>query len=461
MSVTAETRPHSSPEGFPSGLPTETRLQRAVRMTLELVRRRPVAAGLLALAICAGGYFLITMEAAENGEYLTATVARGDIEDSVTAVGNLQPRDYVDVGAQVSGQLKKLYVDLGDEVKQGELIAEIDPQVLTATVETDKANLANLMAQLSDRSAQTALAKAEFDRQKRLMAANATSRSTYDAAQQSMKSSIAQVAAIRAQIEASKASLAGDEVKLGYTKIYSPMDGTIVSITTKQGMTINANQTAPVILRVADLSVMTVWTQVSEADVPSLRIGMPAYFTTLGQPGKRYTGKLSQVQPTPDVVNNVVLYTATFDVQNPDNILMTQMTAQVFFVTASAKNVIVVPVSALKTRTRNPSVRRSNDGPTAVQSGQQHQGTARLVDPAIRSALHTPGAKRAFVEVVKDDGTLERRMIVVGVKNRVSAQVLAGLDEGEKVVTGRKVTATASPDRNSNRRNRNFGGPRI
>ncbi len=430
------------------------------------IKRRPLLSAAVGIVLLGGaGYLAFSETTGEDGEYLTAVVAKGDIEDTVTAVGNLQPRDYVDVGAQVSGQLKVLHVDIGDTVKKGQLLAEIDPLVLEARVAVDQGNLSNLQAQAADKQAQLALAKAEFARQQRLMTANATSRAAYDAAQQAMKSAQAQVGATAAQIASSRSTLSGDQTTLGYTKIYAPMDGTVVSVTTKQGMTINANQQAPVILRVADLSTMTVWTQVSEADVAKLKIGMPAYFTTLGR-DKRYDGKLTQIQPTPEVVNNVVLYTATFDVANPDNDLMTQMTAQVFFVTASAHDVIVVPVSALHTRTpgarggaRNSEGARSGEGRRSAAAGEH-----RKRDPKIRAAMHTPGASRAFVQVMKDDGTVEGRMVVVGVKNRVSAQVLAGLAVGEKVVTGRKVaeTATRSADRSGSgqrRRGGGFGGP--
>src|SRR6185503_1234298 len=248
-----------------------------------------------------------------------ATVGRGDIEDTVTALGNLQPRDYVDVGAQATGQLKKLYVDIGSVVKQGQLLAEIDPQVASAKVAQDEGNLANLKAQLADKQAQLSLAKANFTRQTGLNAADATSKADYDGAVQAAGSAAAEVNALKGQIVAAQSQLDGDKDTLGYTKIYAPISGTVASVSIKQGQTINSVQQAPTIMRIADLKTMTVWTQVSEADVPKLSVGMPAYFTTLGNPDKRWYGKLQQIQPTPTITNNVVLYTATFDVANPAN----------------------------------------------------------------------------------------------------------------------------------------------
>ncbi len=403
-------------------------------------RRRPYLSGGLAVIVIGLVVYGVTLLSASGSpEYLTATVTRGNIEDTVTALGNLQPKNYVDVGAQATGQLKKFNVDIGDTVTQGELLAEIDPQVQSAKVQVDQGNVANLKAQLSDRQAQYALAQANFERQKRLQAADATSKTDYDAAEQAMKSAAAQVGALKAQVAASQSQLNGDQVTLGYSKIYAPMSGTIVSTSIKQGQTINSVQQAPTILRIADLSVMTVWTQVSEADVPKLKVGMPAYFTTLGDPSKRWTGTLQQIQPTPTTTNNVVLYTATFDVANPDQQLMTQMTAQVFFVTASAHNVVIVPVSALhqghahaggRTQSRTPN---QGDG-SAAQSSQP---------PRLHKKL-PPGQKRYTILVVAPDGSIEHRRIVVGVSNRVSAEVISGLQPGETVVTGVKQASTAA-----------------
>ena len=346
-------------------------------------------------------------------EVLIVTVERGDVEDSVTALGNLQPRDYVDVGAQVSGQLKKLLVDLGARVKAGDLLAEIDPAVLNTKVDAGRAQLRNLKAQLADRQAQLNLARGQYARQKTLKAANATSEDSYQIALSNLRSSEAGLNSIKAQIEQTTSTLKGDEVTLGYTKIYAPIAGTVVSIAAKQGQTLNANQQAPVILRIADLKTMTVWTQVSEADVPKLNIGMDAYFTILGTPGKRWRGKLRQILPTPEVVNNVVLYTALFEVDNVGGELMTQMTAQVFFVIAGKENVVNVPIAALQ--------------------------------------RFKPREKLYKVTLVDAGGGQQEREVKIGVQNRVAAEVVSGLKEGDRVVAGTKSQATSSTQRNGNR----------
>src|SRR4029077_544998 len=181
-----------------------------------------------------------------------------------------------------------------------------------------------------------------------LMKDNATTQDALQTAEAALRSAQAQIKVLQAQIEQTQSTLRGDQANLSYTKIYAPMSGTVVAQSAKQGQTLNANQQAPLIVRIADLSTMTVQSQVSEADVSSLRPGMRVYFTTLGDGAKRWYGTLRQINPTPETVNSVVLYDALFDVGNRDGALMTQMTAQVFFVTAEAKNAVLVPVGALR-----------------------------------------------------------------------------------------------------------------
>lgn len=407
-----------------AGISARARAADAGTRGFAALRRRPLLSAAIAVLIVAGGWYLLTSGSADDSGMLTVPVTRGDIENSVTALGNIQPLEFVDVGAQATGQLKTLTVDIGSEVTKGQLLGEIDPLIAKAKVDVDQGNLANLQAQLQDKQAQAALTNANFLRQKRLLAANATSASEYDAANQAAKSAIAGIASVKAQIAASQSQLSGDQVTLGYTKIDAPMTGTVVSVAIKQGQTINSVQQAPTILRIADLDTMQVQTQVSEADVPKLKVGMPAYFTTLGNPGRKWYGTLAQIQPTPTVTNNVVLYTATFNVANPYHALMTQMTTQVFFIINSAKNAIMVPVAALR----------------------GGRGTA-----------WTPGMKNAHVLVASAAGKPERRKVTVGVSNRVSAEITSGLKAGEKVVAGRKSQTSQS---NTPRRAPG-GGPRM
>ncbi len=351
---------------------------------------------LLVIIAAVAEYYSWATEEKSVEKITIVTAERGDVELTVTALGNLQPRDYVDVGAQVSGQLEKLHAEIGDNVEAGKILAEIDPEVLLSRVEASQAQLQAQKAQLAEREAELELAKHQFNRQKNLLEEDATSEDAFQISFAAVKTKQAQIAALKAQIEETESSIKGDEATLGYTKIYAPMSGTVVDLLARQGQTLNANQVAPIILRIADLSTMTVWTQVSEADVPRLKIGMEAYFTILGKPGQRWSGTLRQILPTPEIINNVVLYTALFDVSNEERELMTQMSAQVFFIVKSAYDVITVPMSAL----------RKKDGATI-------QYTATVIDD-----------KKA--QTVRD--------VEIGINNRVSAEIISGLKEGERIV---------------------------
>jgi macrolide-specific efflux system membrane fusion protein len=420
--------------------------------------------------------------------FTTTPVVRGDIEDTVTATGTLQPRDFVDVGTQVSGQLKKLHVEIGNTVKQGQLLAEIDPTVYESRVDADRAQLKNQEAQLNDKRSQLALAQQQLQRQQNLMKEEATTSEQLQQAEASVRSITAQIEALRAQKEQTDSSLRGNEANLSYTKVYAPMPGTVASMPAKQGQTLNANQQAPVILRVADLSIMTVQAQVSEADVPKLRVGMDVYFTTLGGDGKRWYGKLRQVNPTPTIVNNVVLYDALFDVPNPGQELMTQMTAQVFFVAAYAKDAVYVPIAALRPVGRGGARRGEAKGEAEGQGGGERrkrgegfkkgegfkrggeesekgadakadprrvdtkgdakagakgEGRPRPADIAATDPRSQFANGRAMVRVVKEDGQVEQREVRVGLTTRVSAQILSGLEPGENVALGARGAAAA------------------
>jgi len=366
-------------------------------------------------------------------------VTRGNLEDTVTATGTLQPKDFVDVGTQVSGQLKKLLVDIGAVVKKGQLLAEIDPSVYQAKVDGDQAQMLNQQAQLADKQAQLALADLQLTRQQNLTRDDATTADALQSAEAARKSALAQQNSIKAQIQQTGSTLRGDEASLGYTKIYAPIAGTVVSQAAKQGQTLNANQQAPIVMRIADLSTMTVQAQVSEADVPKLHVGMDVYFTTLGGDKRRFYGKLRQIQPTPTVVNNVVLYDALFDVANPNQALMTQMTAQVFFVASSAKDAVLVPLTALR-----PVAVEGRPRAPRVSGAGAAEGKG-----AVRSAGADPRNQfangRALVSVVDADGKVADREVKVGVMNRVSAQIISGLEPGETVVIGTKTPAAATP----------------
>jgi macrolide-specific efflux system membrane fusion protein len=461
---------------------------------MAIARRHPRVFLLLVVALAAVSWWFFGDDTVPEVRPLIVTIEVGDIENAVTAAGTLQPSSFVDVGAQVSGLLETLAVEIGDIVTAGQLVAEIDATVQINRVDASRASLRALEAQLSARSAALKFAESNAQRQTRLLAEDATVASDFDSAINSLASAQSSLVQLQSQIAQSKASLASDEAQLGYTNIFAPTSGTIVSIDKKEGQTLNANQQTPVILRIADLSTMTVEAQVSEADVTKLTPGMMVYFTTLGSTERRWYGKLRQILPTPVVNNGVVLYTGLFDVDNVDGVLLSRMTAQVFFVTSSATNVVKVPVGALSygegdgspgaaagsfVNGERQAGGRGGDAGIAVGAGPgEGRGGERFasLSDAEREELRTQFLARraeaqasgnmrrersggkptlAYVQVLLDSGEIEQREVRIGVTTRIAAEVLSGLKEGDQVVAG--VLQSRADSQGQQRQGSGFG----
>lgn len=312
---------------------------------------------ILILALCAGGVWFVAQrkltQSAVGSDYTIVTAQKGNLEDVVTAQGKLEPRDYVDVGSQVSGQLEKVLVEIGDVVKSGDLLAEIDPEIYESRVKADEARLKTLNAQRAQQVAQVESAQNKFARNQKLISSKAVSQDLYEDADTALKVAEAQLLSLDAQIEEAQSTLEGDQASLSYTKIYAPMDGTVVSQSSQEGQTLNASQSAPVLVQLANLDIMTVRAQVAEADVMKLKADMPVYFTTLGENERQWRGTIRQILPTPETINDVVLYNVLVDVDNKDRQLMTGMSTQMFFVLGKADNVVLIPVAALGKRLRD------------------------------------------------------------------------------------------------------------
>ena len=383
------------------------------------MRKKAIIFLILAATVGAGLWLARDTIAPPKAAQTTIEITRGSIESVVTAQGKLEAKDYVDVGAQVSGLVVNLAVEVGDTVKEGELIAEIDPDVYEAQVKGEEARLRTLQAQRDEQQALMVQAEQKLARNQKLMKTKAISIEVLEDAQTNFDVASAKLKSLDAQIEEAQSSLDGSRTNLSYTKIYSPMTGTVVSQSVKQGQTINANQTAPVIVQVAKLDVMTAKAQVAEADVPKLSVGMPVYFTTLGAGERKWEGSVRQILPTPETINDVVLYNVLVDVANTDGQLMTGMTAQIFFIAARADDVPLVPVSAL--------TKRKPDADTA-------------------------DGKAYDVTVSKAKGT-ETRTVLVGVSDRTQAAVISGLNAGDRIVVASPATsgddkpAAATPPR--------------
>ncbi|MFK3815875.1 macrolide transporter subunit MacA [Pseudomonas sp. NPDC089407] len=368
----------------------------------------------LAVALVAGISLYAIQAPAKPPQYIIATVERGDIENAVLASGMLEGIKQVDVGAQVSGQLKSLKVKLGDKVSEGQWLAEIDPLVLRNTLRQAEVDEDKLQAERRSTLAQLKQARRVYERYRELQADESVSRQDFENAESEYEVQQAAVRSLDAQIQSARVEIDTAKVNLGYTRINAPITGHVVGIVTQEGQTVIANQLAPVLLKLADLDTMTVKAQVSEADVIHISPGQEVYFTILGE-DKRYYARLRGTEPAPQNYaqssdkneggsskpSGAVFYNALFEVPNPDHRLRISMTAQVHIVLDTAQAVLTVPVAALGAR--------NNDGSFPV----------RVLDA------------KGFAQV---------RNVQAGINNNVKVQIKDGLAEGDRVVIGEPVS---------------------
>ncbi|WP_413507533.1 efflux RND transporter periplasmic adaptor subunit [Serratia proteamaculans] len=343
---------------------------------------------------------------------VTAPARLGDIENAVLATGKLDAIERVNVGAQVSGQVKSLKVKLGDRVTKGQPIADIDDLPQRNDLRNAEAALNVAKADLQAKQALLKQAESRFKRQKRMLSDEAGSREDFEAAEATLAATRAELIALNARIVQAQIEVDKKKVDLSYTRILAPMDGIVIAVITQQGQTVNANQSAPTIVKLAQLDVMTIKAQISEADITRVSQGQKAYFTIFSEPDKRYDATLRTVELAPESVmkddsissggsssgsgtsNASVYYNALLDVPNPDNRLRIAMTAQVSLLLGEAKNALLVPIQA----------------------------------------VHKTADKKQHVQVLTADNRLEMREVKTGITNNVDIQILSGLKVGENVV---------------------------
>lgn len=364
-------------------------------------------------------------------EVITVAAAKGDLEDTVLASGTIKAFKDVSVGAQVSGQIKKLHVALGDKVRQGQLIAEIDSTTQQNAFRNAEAQVALLQAQLRAKQATLTQAQLAFQRKKSLLAQDAGSKVDFEDAEAALATAKADIAVLEAQILQAKTSLDTARANLDYTRITAPLDGVVVAVLAEEGRTVNANQSAPTIIKLSKLDTVQIKAQISEADVVRVKPGLPVYFTILGEPNKRYEAKLKSIEPAPESAQTdttatstststtatAIYYNGLFEVPNPEGKLRVSMTAQVFVVLATARDALLIPSTAL------------SDKPV------KGRYTVRVLEG------QGPGQK------------ITSREVRVGLNNRVQAQVLEGLKVGDQVVVGDASGVDSSGARR--------GGPRM
>lgn len=338
---------------------------------------------------------------------LTETIGRGDIERNVMATGSLKPSLQVNVGAQVNGQLTKLYVKQGDRVTHGQLLAEIDPTLQQNELRKSEAELQSAQAQKQASQALLRQYLLEFRRQQTLAKEGSGVKSALEKAQAQYDSQLAQLHVNEAQIVQSQMAMETAKANLGFTRIMAPIDGEVLGIVTKEGQTIVSSQTAPTILVLANVDTMTVHTRISETDILKVSAGQPLWFYVVADPERRYDSRMDAIQEASaeslredssgsanSQQPSAVYYNGIFNIANQERLLRTSMTAQVFIITAQAKNVLRVPLSAL---------------------GEQQPD------------------KRYRVQIINGKQT-SVRWVSVGLRNAQYAEVKAGLAQGDQVL---------------------------
>ena len=356
----------------------------------------------VALISAAMAYWLQRQEAAQQPppvQHITTKVKRGDVVHSVLATGSLQAVKTVSVGAQASGEISKLYVKIGDHIKTGDKIAEIDASTQINQRDSEKAALDVSKANLV--SAQAKLAEAEHKYKRQQALKDAGTKEALDSARANLTVARAEVETAKAQIARSELSLKNASVALGHTTVKAPMDGVVIAVAVEEGQSINAVQSTPTIITLAQTSTMTVEGEIAEADVADVKTGMAAYFTLLGKDKTQYEGVLKSIDPAPLAISknssssdSAIYYYGKMDVPNPDDRLKVGMTANITIKIKEAKNALLIPLTALQ-----------DDG---------------------------------RVLVVGADGQTQPREVEVGINDGINVEIRSGLNEGEEVVQSTK-----------------------
>ena len=367
---------------------------------------------LLGLLVAAGAaYYFFSSNNKQETTYLTESVTRGNVEKTVVASGSVESVNEVDVGAQASGKITKLYVKLGQEIKKGEMIADIDSTTQVNTLNTKKAALVSYQAQLKAKKTAYDVALSSYNRLSKLYTQKATSLDNVNTAKSTLDNAKAEVEAVEANIKQAEIEVNTAETNVGYTKITAPMDGTVISVPVSEGQTVNANQTTPTIVTIADLSKMKIKPEISEGDITKVKAGQKVSFTILSDSQTLYHSVIDSVDPAnttttdssstssstsssnSNSTTSAIYYYANVLIDNPDRTLRIGMTTENNIKIANAKDVLLVSNMAIQKR----------DG-------------------------------KSFVNVLNDKNQPEQREVETGVQNDFHTEIKSGLNEGEKVI---------------------------
>ena len=387
---------------------------------------------LIVAALAGAGYFyFFKPKAPSDLRFMTTHVTKGNIVSRVLATGTLEGYKQVSVGAQVSGQLQKLYVDAGDEVKQGQLLAQIDSRTQQNALKDAQSQLNTYKAQLVAKQATLKRATLEFNRQQNMLKSDASAKADFEAAEASLAQAKADVNVVEQQIKQAEIKVDTAKINVGYTKIEAPIDGTVIAIVTDEGQTVVSNQTATTILKLATMDTMTVKAEISEADVIKIKPGMEVEFTILGDPKRVFKSTLKKIAPAPQSASSssntttsststAIYYNAEFDVPNDDRVLRVSMTAECSIILAQKKDVLIVPITAVKTDHR---------------TGKSYA-----------MVLRKGGPQRVDVEL--------------GLRDQTNVEVISGLTERDVLTVGDDVESAENAAL-ANHQSRRSGPPRL
>lgn len=377
------------------------------------------------ILLIVGFYAYRYFSPADTVEYITDTVKRQNIQKVVNATGEVRAIELVTVGAQASGKIEKLYVKVGDQVKKGDMIAQIDSTTQQNDVDSTKAKLASYEAQLNAAQISLKIAQKQYERMQSLNKQNAASVEDLENANDTYETAKSKVIELQSAIKETKISLSTAETNLGYTKITAPLDGTIVSVPVKEGQTVNAAMNTPTIVQIADLAQMEILIEISEGDINNIKPGVKVTYYTLADLNKIYETTLKSIDPGLTLLTNgeytevvgaseAIYYYGRLIVPNDDGKLRIGMTTQNVIYVESAENVLTVPSIAIK------------------------------------------GSKNdKYVEVLTD-GETQKRHIKTGVSDGLNVAVLEGVQEGEKIVIAAMSSAEISDKTASTRGSRGF-----
>ena len=356
--------------------------------------------------------------------FVTAPVTSGSIVRSVAATGTVNPVTTVQVGTYVSGPITQISADFNSPVKQGQIIAKIDPRPYAATVALSTAAVANARAQLLKDQANLDYQKVTYERDKKLLTEEVDSQDQIDSQFSTYNQAVAQIALDRAAIDQQEATLKQAQLNLNYTDIRSPVDGTVVARNVDVGQTVAASFQTPVLFLVAqDLTKMQVDASVSESDIGYVKNGEPAEFKVDAFPDRVFQGVVGQVRQAPITVQNVVTYDVVVNVDNPELLLKPGMTANVTIITARRDQVVRLPLDALRFHPRGASAASAADPVSGSDAFSSHQAHVWIASAG--------GIKPVTVSVGLDDGA--------------NVEVLSGpLKPGDQVVTDEIQTAQAA-----------------